>query len=61
MGNRIEHRYNLDSMACPKCGENVSAEMSVTEYPEGIMEGGVECSPNVNGADANVGIAIVVR
>lgn len=60
MGNKVEHTYTLEDMCCPICGENISAKISVTEYPEGSMEGEVDHSGNVNATDAESAVIITL-
>ena len=58
MGNKTEHLFKMDDILCPSCKDKICAEISVTEYPEGFMEGDIECSPNVNRGDARSAISI---
>ena len=60
MGNKVEHTYTLEGICCQKCGKEISAEISVTEYPEGCMEGGVDHSTNVNATDAASAVDITL-
>lgn len=60
MGNKVEHIYKLEGMCCSICGREIFAEISVTEYPEGCMEGGVDHSQNVNATDAESSVVITL-
>ena len=61
MGNKVEHTYTLEEgVCCNVCGEKISAEISVTEYPEGSVEGGVDHSTNVNATDAETAVFIML-